>query len=116
MENDDENENENIKMLIEILKINEQLESTFEYLIPHVKDISTRSINSTLSQKIKTDIQSFRFMMNDRFITFQNFKREIENNLMMLCDHNWIIDYIDNTEYESRQIIYCEKCELTKRK
>ena len=33
---------------------------------------------------------------------------------MMLCEHNWITDYIDNSEYESRRIIYCEKCKLTK--
>lgn len=113
MENNDKDEN--IKMLIEIIEISNQLESTFEYLMPHIKYISSRSVNSTLSQEIKSEIQSLRFIMDDRFTTFQNFKRQFENNLMMLCEHNWITDYIDNSEYESRRIIYCEKCKLTKR-
>jgi hypothetical protein len=113
MENNDKDKN--IEMLIEIINISEQLENTFEYLIPHIKDIFSRTINSTLSQEIKSDIQSLRFIMDDRFTTFQNYKRQFENNLMILCEHNWITDYIDNSEYESRKIIYCEKCKLTKR-
>jgi hypothetical protein len=111
MENNDE---DNIKMLIELVKITEQLESTFEYLMPHIKDICFSSVNSTLSQEIKSDVQSLRFIMDDRFATFQNFKRKFKNDLMQICNHEWITDYIDTSEYESRRIIYCENCKLTK--
>jgi hypothetical protein len=113
MENNDEDKN--IEILIEIININEQLVSTFNYLMPHIKDISSRSVNSTLSQEIKSEIQSLKFIMDDRFTTFQNFKRSFENNLMNLCEHDWMTDYIDKSEYESRRITYCEKCKLTKR-
>lgn len=111
-----ENFDNNAELLIEILQISEQLESTFKYLMPIVKDISARSVNSMLSQEIKSDIQSLRFIMDNKLLIFQNFKHKFENDLMQICNHEWITDYIDNSEYESRRIIYCEKCKLTKSK
>jgi hypothetical protein len=116
MENDDEyvHEDNDIKMLIELIQITEQLESTFQYLIPNICDIANKSHVSTLSQTIKSDIQSLRFMMYDRFETFKNFKSQFEYDLMKICDHQWINDYIDKSEYNSQRIIYCEKCKLTK--
>ncbi len=113
MENDDVN-NENVKMLIEIIKITEQLENTFQYFIPTVYDVASKSQDSTLSQTIKSDIQSLRFIMYQKCIVFTNFKRQFENDLMQICNHEWITDYIDKSEYESRRIIYCENCKLTK--
>jgi hypothetical protein len=109
--NDD---NKNIEVLIELVKITEQLENTFEYLIPTICDIASKSQDSTLAQSIKSDIQSLRFIMYDRCSTFKNFKRQFENDLMQICNHEWITDYIDKTEYESRRIVYCEYCKLTK--
>ena len=116
MENDDEDDykDNNIKMLIELIQITEQLESTFQYLIPNICDIANKSHVSTLSQTIKSDIQSLRFMMYDRFETFKNFKHQFEYDLMKICEHEWITDYIDKSEYASQMIIYCEKCKLTK--
>lgn len=108
------NLNNNAELLIEILQISEQLESTFKYLMPIVKDISARSVNSMLSQEIKSDIQSLRFMMDNKLSIFQNFKHTFENNLMQICNHEWITDYIDISEYESQKIVYCEYCKLTK--
>jgi hypothetical protein len=106
--------NNNIEMLIELLKITEQLENTFEYLIPNICDISNKSQDSTLPQSIKSDIQSLRFIMYDRCSSFKNFKSQFENNLMQICNHKWITDYIDISEYKSQKIVYCEYCKLTK--
>jgi hypothetical protein len=108
------NDDNNTELLIELVKITEQLENAFEYLIPSICDISSKSQDSTLPQSIKSDIQSLRFIMYDRFSTFKNFKRQFENDLMRICNHKWIADYIDTSEYESRRIVYCEYCKLTK--
>ena len=105
---------ENVELLIELVQITEQLENTFNYFIPTICDIASKSQDSTLSQTIKSDIQSLRFMMYDRGSVFKNFKRQFENDLMQICNHEWITDYIDKTEYESRRIVYCEHCKLTK--
>ncbi len=109
------NENENIQMLIQLVKITEELENAFQYLIPTICDISNKSHNSTLSQTIKSDVQSLRFIMYDKVSTFKKFKNQFENDLMQICNHEWITDYIDTSEYESRKIVYCDKCKLTKR-
>lgn len=109
------NEDENIQMLIQLVKITEELENTFRYLIPNVCDILNKSHNSTLSQTIKSDVQLLRFTIHDKLNTFKNFKNQFENDLMQICNHEWITDYIDKSEYESRKIVYCDKCKLTKR-
>jgi hypothetical protein len=107
-------ENNDAEMLIELVKITEQLETTFQYFIPTICTIANKSHDSTLSSTIKSDIQSLRFIMYDRLETFKKIKRQFEYDLMQTCQHEWITDYIDKTEYESRMIIYCEKCKLTK--
>jgi hypothetical protein len=108
------NKDENTQLLIQLVKITEELENTFQYLIPIVYNISNKSHNSTLSQTIKSDVQSLRFIMYDKLNTFKNFKNQFENDLMQICNHEWITDYIDISEYESKKIVYCDKCKLTK--
>ena len=109
------NNNQNVEIFVELIKITEQIETTFEYLLPKAVELVNKSQCSTLSQPVKSDIQSLRFIMDDKFNTFKNLKKQFEYDLMDLCEHNWIVDYIDKSNYETRKIIYCDKCRLTKR-
>ena len=47
---------------------------------------------------------------------YQNLIKKIDGKLFITCKHKWIKDYIDISPDESKQIIYCEKCMLTKHK
>jgi hypothetical protein len=108
-------ENENIEILIRMNEISEQIENALEYYIPILDEIAKKSEKCTLVQAIKSDIQAFKFILYDRYGTFKQFKQKFENDLKEICQHDWIIDYIDNSEYECRKIMYCKKCNSTKR-
>ena len=109
-----ENTNENVDILIKILEVSEQLENALEYYIPIVDEIAKKSEKSTLVRTTKSDIQALKFILYDRYSTFKQFKQKFENDLKETCEHDWIIDYIDNSEYECRKIMYCKKCNSTK--
>lgn len=104
-----------VQLLSKMMEISEEISNMIEHYIPMVREIECQSNNLTFEQAIKSDIQSVRFILHDKLNIFKNFKNQFENDLLRSCEHEWIDDYIDKSEYESQKITYCEKCKLTKK-
>lgn len=103
-----------VDLLVKIVKISEEISNMLEYYIPMLQEIETQSANLTFKQEIKSDIQSLRFILYKEVDIFKQYKRQFEFDLLRVCNHEWIDDYIDKTENESQKITYCENCKLTK--
>lgn len=59
---------------------------------------------------------SYLNFLNQSLNYYQNLIKKTDHQLFTTCKHKWIKDYIDISPDESRQIIYCKKCLLTKHK
>lgn len=73
-------------------KINELLK-TKEFYIEQRNKIQNRFLKNNINQRINI----------------------INTELHKLCNHEWKEDLIDITPDKSKHIIYCRKCELTKK-
>jgi hypothetical protein len=114
--------NKNCKMLMKIIYTTEQLQEYTNYFIDDINDIidvhlteldkSKNLKEQQLElQEIKNKMYSLKSIMNKN-IDFV--KICFRNNLMKICNHNWIVDYIDSLTYECKRIEYCNKCDATK--
>jgi septin family protein len=131
--------NENTKMLMKIIYTSEQLQENTNYFIDDVNDIIdvylTELDKSKFLEKqqelqelqkqqeqelqkqeqeleeIKNKMNSFKSIINENYDFVKIYLR---NNLMKMCNHDWIIDHIDSSIYECKRIEYCNKCESTK--
>jgi hypothetical protein len=79
----------------------------YEKIINNINDI----INN---YKIKNQIDlDNKIKLCELLSKAENNKRICEINILRLCKHIYIEDYIDITPETSKKITYCKKCQLT---
>lgn len=118
LKNANENENANseiIEILIEANIISMQLKDALEYSSKILNESLSKIKKFDLSQTTISDIQRMMYVTEHNASTYAEMHLRFENELYKNCDHNWCDDYVDDLHYECRRIIYCNKCELTKR-
>lgn len=106
-ENKDKTDDTNIKLIMKIIHMTKQLQEMNTFFIDDLD-------NSTISQEIQNKIDVFKLFMNKNVELYEVIKIDFQDILMKICDHDWIVDYVDSSTYECKRIEYCDKCKSTK--
>jgi len=75
--------------------------------------IKSDEYNNKNTNKIYNSYANFS---NQSLHYYKNLLSKTNHQIFVTCKHKWIKDYIDISPEESQQIIYCNKCMLTKHK
>ena len=63
-----------------------------------------------LKKHMEIEVQSLKNQLEDKTELLEELRQYCNEH----CQHIWIYDWIDTDVENSQQIIYCEKCEISR--
>ena len=93
----------------------------YEIIINNIEDIINKCneieefiiLYELNAHEVLTNIKKYKKEYTNKLESFIKYKISCEEQIKVICNHNYVEDYIDITPDYSKKIKYCKNCECT---